>query len=525
MNDSTARQSSRLRLGVTVLGLVAIVLMAVWMLNSCTAAPEASTPAQSEDAAPAPETATAAPAQTEAPQSAGQNDSQATGEENAEAAGAENGENTGASNAPVVAPATNVAPSTETYKGIPVGFTEEGYPYRGALDAPLVMMEYSDYQCPFCNRYFVQTEPAIDESYVRTGQLRVIFRDFPLAELHPNAPAAHEASLCIAEQGSAALYWEMHAQLFRTVEEWNQLPDPRAFFASLAEEIGGDVEAFQACMEAGTHAQRVQAGVAEARQKGFSGTPSFEFLRVADGVTHKLVGAQPFDQFAGVIDALLAGETPAPPEQQAQQQGDDQGIPYWATAEGLQPDPERPGYDLAGDQYRGDPNATVKVIEFSDFQCPYCRRHVQQTQPALDEQYVETGKVQWVFKHFPLSIHPQAPAAGVASECAAEQGKFWEMHDLIFQNVEAWSIEEPNPVFIDLAIQLELDPDAFAACLEHEEMHARVQSDMNDGAPYVRGTPTFIVLYGNQGTVIPGALPVESFTEILDEALSNAEAR
>ncbi|OUC08068.1 hypothetical protein RY27_11200, partial [Litorilinea aerophila] len=101
---------------------------------------------------------------------------------------------------------------------------------------------------------------------------------------------------------------------------------------------------------------------------------------------------------------------------------------------------------------------------------------------------------------------------------------FWAMHDLIFQNVEAWSINEPNPVFIDLATQLELDPDAFAACLEDEEMHARVQSDMNDGAPYVRGTPTFIVLYGNQGTVIPGALPVESFTEILDEALSNAQA-
>jgi protein-disulfide isomerase len=70
-------------------------------------------------------------------------------------------------------------PSDETYKGLPVGFTEEGLPYRGEPDAPIVMVEYSDFQCPFCSRYFVQTEPSVDESFVRNGPVRVVFHDMP----------------------------------------------------------------------------------------------------------------------------------------------------------------------------------------------------------------------------------------------------------------------------------------------------------------------------------------------------------
>ena len=140
-----------------------------------------------------------------------------------------------------------VNPPEGTYKGIPVGFTQEGFPYRGSPDAPIVMYEYSDFQCPFCSRYFVQTEPAIDESYVRSGQVRVVFRDFPLAQLHPNAPAAHVASLCAADQGIEA-YWQMHSRLFQTQSEWNESTDAPSYFSTLAGELGLDMESYQACV-------------------------------------------------------------------------------------------------------------------------------------------------------------------------------------------------------------------------------------------------------------------------------------
>ena len=422
------------------------------------------------------------------------------------------------------APAAEALPiPTETYNGIPVGFTPEGFPFRGDPNAPVTMVEYSDYECPFCARHFVQTEPALNESFVRTGQMRVIFRDFPIEGLHPNAPAAHIASLCVADQG-APLYWEMHGKLFQTQTEWGNSADPLPVFERLATESGADLDAYTACMENDQAAKQafIDAAIAEGQAAGVSGTPSFNFLGGPDG-QYLLVGAQPYEQFAAYVEALAAGEAPIGAEQQQAENGAPAEIPVWATAEGWQPDPDRPGLNMAGDWYRGDLDAKVVVVEFSDFQCPFCRKHVEETQPALDEQFVDTGEVMWIFKHFPLQIHPQAPAAGAAAECAGDQGQFWEMHELLFANVNAWSINDPSAVFTDLAGQLELDTDAFNACMDDPAALERVRSDMDEGAPFVQGTPTFIVLFNEEGRIIPGALPLETFSQALQEIIDQVQ--
>lgn len=439
------------------------------------------------------------------------------------AAAVEESANAPVDNPALDAPTLQVAaaiPSDETYKGLPVGFTEDGLPYRGSPDAPIVMLEYSDYECPFCNRYFIQTEPALDESYVRTGKVRVVFHDFPLASLHPRAPSIHMAGLCVAEQGSAAAYWQMHAEIFRSVDEWSRSADPMSIMARLAESIGVDMDAYSACVDAGDQFVTVSDRVDIAFARGFGGTPSFQFVRTSDSVVFEMVGAQPYEQFSGLIDSILAGAMPQAPAQAGSQDQGDGGIPFWASAEGLQPDPARPGYNVAGDQYKGSPEAALVVIEFASYQCPYCQRHALDTQPTLDELFVDTGKVMWVFKHFPLSSQAQSPAAGVAAECAAEQGKFWEMHDLLFENTQRWSISEPGPVFADIALGLGLDVDAFTTCYDDPAIMARVQSDSADGGPFVRGTPTFIVLRGEEGSIIPGALPLDTFVEVLEEELA-----
>ena len=202
--------------------------------------------------------------------------------------------------------------------------------------------------------------------------------------------------------------------------------------------------------------------------------------------------------------------------------GGEAQIPFWATEEGLMPDPDNPGYTMAGDAYRGNADAEVVVVEFSDFQCPYCRKHVEETQPVLDEQFVDTDQVLWVFKHFPLDIHPQAPMAGAAAECAGAQGQFWEMEALLFANTESWSVSDPVDALTELAGELDLDMDAFAACLADDAALALVEADLADGAPFVRGTPTFIVLQGGEGSIIPGALPAESFSEALQQVIDAA---
>ena len=411
-------------------------------------------------------------------------------------------------------------PEQEVYNGIPVGFTADGLPYRGNPDAPITVYEFSDFHCPFCARHATQTEPAITEAYVRTGEVRFVFREFPLVELHPLAPVAHNATLCVADQG-AALYWAMHDQTFRTQQQGSSTPNPLQFYRDLAESIGADMDAYDACIEANEKAAIIAQGLEDGRTIGFTGTPSFQFVNEATGESYTLVGAQPYDVFAQWMDTLLAGGAPADPAAQ-QQQPEPQGIPFWATAEGLAPDPDRPGYTVAGDQYRGNLDAPVVVVEYSDFQCPYCRRHTLDTQPVLDEQFVETGDILWVFKHFPLSIHPQAPLAGAAAECAAEQGAFWEMHEALFEQTEAWGVSDPVPGLTQLAEEIGLDMDQFSTCLADPTMLERVDSDQADGAPFVQGTPTFIVLYGGQGRIIPGALPLEQFAPALQQMMDEA---
>jgi len=271
---------------------------------------------------------------------------------------------------------------------------------------------------------------------------------------------------------------------------------------------------------------KVQDRVDQAFARGFTATPSFQVIRTADNTVFQLIGAQPYEQFSAMVDSALAGEMPsvAQAPQQPQGQQPQEGIPFWATAEGWKPDPSRPGFNMAGDEYKGDLNAPLTVIEFSDFQCPFCLRHYTETQPALNEKYVDSGKVLWVYNNFPLNIHPQAPAAAVASECAADQGKFWEMHDALFNSVDKWSIDQPNDVFKSLAADIGLDADKFATCLSDPAITERVNSDEAEGTQFVQGTPTFIIVHGSEGSIIPGALPEASFSKVLDEQLAAATA-
>jgi protein-disulfide isomerase len=401
-----------------------------------------------------------------------------------------------------------------TYDGIAVGFTDEGHPYLGDPDAPVTLVEFSDYLCPFCGRHFSQTTSLLIDQYVRTGQINMEFRDFPLAELHPTAPSGHAAAACIAEQG-AALFWAYHDELFARQGEWSSLPDNSGFLASVAGDIGADVEAYQACVESGRTVPMVEQRVAQGRAFGFSGTPSFHVVDNVNDATFEIVGAQPFEVFASALDAAIAGETPLVEDEPA----DTPNLPFWANEDGLAPDPARPGYTLAGDAYQGNTEAEVVVVEVSDFQCPFCGRHALETQPTLDAMFVDTGQVMWVFKHFPLQIHPQAPAAAAAAECAGEQGEFWAMHDLIFASVEDWSVNPPDPVLESLAGELGLDQAAFSACLGSRASLDPVLEDLYDLVSVFSTTPTFVVLHEGQASVIEGAQPLEQFVTLFDGLL------
>lgn len=415
----------------------------------------------------------------------------------------------------------SVAATMKSVNDIPVGITAEGYPYRGHPDAPLTLTEYTDYLCPFCEMFFRQTMPVILERHVRAGQVKLVVRDLPLATLHPTAPKGALAATCAAAQG-VNRFWQVHDALFQTQQQWQRIPDPTAYLAEVVRKAGADMKAYDKCLASPDAVMKVQASIADAQALGFSGTPSFQFANRASGKTYTLLGAQPADVFSRWIEALAAGNDP--PEAHAADKPPE--LPKWAKPEGLAPDPKRAGYTVAGDPYKGNPAAKLVLVEFVDFECPACQRHALTAQPVLDKRFVETGEIMWVVKNFPLSIHARAPVAATAAECAGEQGKFWDMHDLLFESMERWSTStDPDTVLSALAGKLELNGRRFSACLAGRNAMERVLRDIYDGhAVNVRNLPLFILFHSGRGHVLTGARSAEDFSTTLQQQLDRAKS-
>ena len=187
--------------------------------------------------------------------------------------------------------------------------------------------------------------------------------------------------------------------------------------------------------------------------------------------------------------------------------------------------PQRVQVSLDDDPVRGDPDAPVTLVEFSDFQCPFCARFHTQTLPAIQENYIDTGKINFVYRDFPIqSIHPNAIPAALASECADDQGKFWEMHDMIFENQGNWQdlqLAQSASLFREYAIEIGLNMDEFDPCMTSGKYLEEIQNDLNDGRAYgVTGTPGFFI--GNEKigfTKIIGAQPFSSFQRVIEQQL------
>jgi len=172
----------------------------------------------------------------------------------------------------------------------------------------------------------------------------------------------------------------------------------------------------------------------------------------------------------------------------------------------------------------GRPDAPVTLVEFSDYQCPFCGRFFSATLSTLKRDYIDAGKVRYVFRDYPLDqIHPQARKAAEAAHCAGDQGKYWEMHDRLFQNQKALT----PPQLSEHARTLGLDGAAFDTCLTSGKHAGRVQKGLEDGlAAGVQGTPGFVIARTKpgdsvEGTPIRGAQPVEVFRRLIDQLLAD----
>lgn len=169
----------------------------------------------------------------------------------------------------------------------------------------------------------------------------------------------------------------------------------------------------------------------------------------------------------------------------------------------------------------GRADAPLTMVEFTDLQCPFCRQYATVTFEQIRKDWIDTGRLRYISRDFPLDFHPQAMAAARAARCAGDQGKFWEMRTSLMRNANLLS-----PDYIDkTAADLKLEPKAFAGCLASTKFDAEIQADLQEGARIgVSGTPTFVLGRTNpsslEGPVIVGAMPYAQFDGKLKDLLA-----
>jgi protein-disulfide isomerase len=372
---------------------------------------------------------------------------------------------------------------------------------RGAKATKVTMVEFSDFQCPFCKR----SEPTVKAVLDKYGKdLALVWMNQPLP-FHEHAMDAATAFQAAARQG-ADKAWKLHDKMYE-----NNTALARSDIEKYAGEVGLNVAKWKKDWDDPKIKDEVSQDMKVGTAAGANGTPTF-FIN-----GRQLVGAQPADAFEKIIDdeikeadALLKKGTPLKDVYTKRIE-----TAALAPAPAAAPDEQGGKFDVkVGDApVKGPASAPITVVAWSDFQCPFCSRAVP-TVRQVEDAY--KGKVRIAFKQFPLPFHDKAHLAAEAALAANEQGKFWQMHDKLFANQQALD----RPSLEKYAQELGLDMAKFKAALDSGKFKDKVDAEDKEGAAFgVTGTPTFFI----NGTRLVGAQPFEAFKTAIDKELKGSK--
>jgi protein-disulfide isomerase len=373
-------------------------------------------------------------------------------------------------------------------------------PRIGPKASKVTIVEFSDFQCPFCGRV-TPTVKEIEQKYPK--DVAIVFVNQPLP-FHNNAQGAAQAFLAAHRQGKA---WEMHDKMFG-----NQQALSQSDLEKYAQEIGLNVAKFKKDFEDPKIKEEIKADQALANSVGANGTPTF----MING--REVVGAQPFAAFQTVIDeeikkadALLKSGTKIEDVYTKLMEQAAAAAPPAAAAAAAAP--EKVDVSPGDAPSKGPKNAPVTIVEWSDFQCPFCGRVIP-TVKQIEDAY--KGKIRLAFKHQPLPFHNNAEPAAEAAMAANEQGKFWEMHDKLFANQQ----QLDRPSLEKYAQEIGLNMARFKAAMDSSKFKERIQKDSAEGMKVgANGTPTFFI----NGRKVEGAQPFDNFKSVIDAELAKAK--
>jgi protein-disulfide isomerase len=344
-------------------------------------------------------------------------------------------------------------------------------PVWGAKEAPVTIVLFSDFECFQCGR----SAAVLGDMLQSTANIKIIFKNAP-AMTNKDALLAHEAAIAAGAQGR---FWEMHNLLFAN-EERLQRDD----LIGYAKQLGLDVDVFRQALDDHRFRPVVERDLAEAKGLGVTTTPTF----FVNGL--RMVGPQSEASLQSVVDSILAS-APERSQEVVAASGPAQAI------------------NLANAPALGPVGAPISLVEFADFECPFCAKNASAIHAVLKAYPTQ---VRLSFKNYPLPFHRESALAHEAALAAGEQGKFWEMYDLLFSNQDKLSREE----LIKRAEFLHLDMARFKAALHDHRFKIAVDADRQEGDRLgVDGTPFFFI----NGHAVSGAIDFKELKKLIDSAL------
>lgn len=404
-------------------------------------------------------------------------------------------------------PARSAPPEDDA--GVPIGSND---PTWGSRTAPVTIVEFADFECPYCARV-EPTLARVREAY-GADTVRIVWKNSPLP-FHPNARPAAEAAAGVQALAGSEAFWR-----FRELAMNNPKSLGEDAYVAWGQKAGlKDPEAFRSGLRSHAWAPQVDRDLAQAKELGAVGTPWF----FVNGI--RLTGAQPFEAFQALVDAqLVAAQAKlasgtAPERLYAVLSKDNR------TAQPAEQQDEDPPEDtstvfkvpVGSSPARGGPGALVTIVEFADYECPYCVR-AEATLRDLRASYGD--KLRFVFKNEPMVFHPRAePAAEAALEVRAQKGNdaFWSMHDAML----AEHADLTDPGLVAVAKTLGARADKVAEAIDKRTHKAEIDADQDTADDFqANGTPHFFI----DGRRLVGAQPKEKFVAIIDDEVKKAQA-
>ncbi|MGI6395397.1 MAG: DsbA family protein [bacterium] len=391
----------------------------------------------------------------------------------------------------------------------------EHSPIWGLDDADVTIVLFDDFECPFCSRLHAVYEQ-IKKEY--EGKIKIAFINLPL-RFHKKATPAALAALAAHKQEK---FWEMYDSLFKKQKEWNAAPDLPRWLEDEARLLELDTDKFLKDFQSAQLAKIIKDDLALANKLSIRGTP-------ASFINGRFVnGALPFETFKQVIDEELEKVKPL------REKGLKGSELYYELIkdgkEGIsrvakeKDDENEKVYEISltgKEPVKGKKNAQITIVEFSEFQCPFCRRGAATVEEIVKDY---KGKVKLVFKHMPLAFHKEArPAAkfSIAVKSVYGDEKFFAIGEMLFDRQSDWKVDSMKK-FKSYTKELKMDWEKIKKEMESEKTDLLLKQDMEEGSKHgVKGVPAFFI----NGKMISGAKKKEYFKSVIDSLLKKEEKK